>query len=956
MEPPYIVPEPRQLTEQLRQQWLRVRAQNRHLCRVSHRLDPAHVKLNVPSTHNNKGLRRLKDLDLVQGLDIDLESPMPNCVTCTEAKLAQEPFKRVTHTNRAPSELTHIDVWGKYDTVSIEGHRYYVLFVDDAARYITVHFLKGKDGASSKVMEYLAYLRTQDKPPKAIRVDRGKEFINDTLQSWCRGHGIETNMTAPYSPSQNGVAERMNRMLVELSRAMLTGQNMPEFLWEQAVAHAAYVRNRAYTRALETATPYEVWFKRKPQVAHLREFSVPVWVLLQGQKVPHKMLPKSKRRAFVGFEDGPKAIKYYNAETRKILTSQNYRFLTPQENSPPEEIVVAPDVPHEGELRGSAPPTSDPLIDQTESRDKANAGSKRKQPEEEEYIDLDAPRKTRGKHIDYRYLNDPFPDEEEDTQEDDLVTQLCASTTNAVALSGGDEPKSLREAQRSPEWLEWEHAVNEELDQLRKRGTWILVDYPMDAIPITKKWVFAKKYNKDGDLLRYKGRLVVKGCAQRPGQDYTETFSPVIRLETLRAILAMAVQKDLHIRQMDVKGAYLNGTLKEKVYMRQPEGYDDKTGRVCRLIKTLYGLKQSGREWNNELDRKLKKHEFNRLRADPCAYIRRNGVQEFAVITVWVDDLMLFANSAELNERTKKDLQSEWDMTDLGEPSKIVGIEITRTENSITISQKQYIETILRNEKMLDANPVAMPMDPNVKLEPNPDGNEGGNRSNSYARLLGELQFLANATRPDIAYAVNRLAAYSANPTLQHASALKRILRYLAGTKDYGIPYRKSPENLPKEMNSFHGFSDAAYANADDCKSTSGYVFISGGGAITWRSKKQTTVALSSTEAEYVALSEAGREACWSRNLYEELGEEQKSPILIKGDNDGSIAMARNPQFHKRSKHINIRWHWVRDLNEQKVIEIKSCRDPEQTADVLTKALARPKHQRHVGEMGMAPA
>lgn len=221
---------------------------------------------------------------------------------------------------------------------------------------------------------------------------------------------------------------------------------------------------------------------------------------------------------------------------------------------------------------------------------------------------------------------------------------------------------------------------------------------------------------------------------------------------------------------------------------------------------------------------------------------------------------------------------------------------------------------------------------------------------------MGELQFLANATRPDIAYAVNRLAAYTANPSLQHVSMLKRMLRYLAGTKTHGITYSKNhPKRVLDGENLFHGYADAAYANTDDYKSTSGYVFQMGGGAITWRSKKQTTIALSSTEAEYVALSEAGREACWLRSLFEELGENQSLPTLIKGDNDGSIAMARNPQFHKRSKHIATRWHWVRDMVENKTIEIESCRDPEQTADILTKALPRPKHLRHVAEMGLAP-
>ena len=410
-------------------------------------------------------------------------------------------------------------------------------------------------------------------------LDRGKEFLNETLLSWCREQGIDVRKTAGYSPSQNGIAERMNRMLVELAHAMICGQNMPEFLWEPAVEHAAYVRNRAYTRTL-TKTPYEIWFNKKPDVFNLREFGVPVWVLLQGQREPHKMLSKSIHRAYVGFEDGPQAVKYYNAETQKILTSRNYHFLTPPKDTPPEEIVVTPNVPRKGELRGSALSPG-----QKESRDKQSSLKRKRVSEEDEgNVDLDTPRKTCGKRPDYRRMNDPFPDEEEDTFDDERE-QMSMLAANAKAHSGGDEPKSLIEAQRSPEWSEWEHAVKEELDQLHKRGTWILVKKPADAIPIANKWVFTKKFGKDGDLLKYKGRLVAKGCAQRPGCDYTETFSPVVRLETLRIMLAMSVTDNLAMRQMDVKGAYLNGTLKETVYMRQPDGYDDKSRRVCRLVR-----------------------------------------------------------------------------------------------------------------------------------------------------------------------------------------------------------------------------------------------------------------------------------------------------------------------------------------------------------------------------------
>ena len=416
-------------------------------------------------------------------------------------------------------------------------------------------------------------------------------------------------------------------------------------------------------------------------------------------------------------------------------------------------------------------------------------------------------------------------------------------------------------------------------------------------------------------------------------------------------MLAITPTKKLHIQQLDIKGAYLNGILKERVYMRQPEGYDDGTGRVCHLIKTLYGLKQAGREWNRELDSKMQKRGYTRLRSDPCVYMWREN-DDFVTITVWVDDMLLFATTIELKLKAKADIESEWEVTDLGTPTKIVGIELTIAPDAISISSSKYIDNILLKENMARSNSVSTPLDHNVPIEPNPEGNIG-DRSNSFARLLGELQYIANATRPDITYAVNRLASYTANPSLQHTTALKRILRYLSGTRDYRITYKA----LPERPNFFHGYADAAYANSDDNRSTSGYVFLAGDGAISWSSKRQISTALSSTEAEYVALSEAGREACWLRNLYTELGLlDVNVPTTIHGDNEGSIAMAKNPQFHKRSKHIATRWHWIRELVQDGTINVESIRDPDQTADVLTKALPRPKHIKHVAEMGLTHA
>jgi hypothetical protein len=423
---------------------------------------------------------------------------------------------------------------------------------------------------------------------------------------------------------------------------------------------------------------------------------------------------------------------------------------------------------------------------------------------------------------------------------------------------------------------------------------------------------------------------------------------PVVRIETICAILAIAAAKGLKIQQMDVKGAYLNGILKETLYMRQSNSFDDGSGRVCQLKRTLYGLKQSGREWNAEFDLKMRGRGYNRLRADPCVYTRSDK-DNIRIVTIWVDDLLLFANSEDNINEIKNDIRSEWETTDMGDPTKIVGIEITQSPSTISISQKKGIQCILERQGLDHAASVQMPLDPNLKIVPNPEGNEG-DRSNAYAQLLGELQFIANSTQPDIAFAVNRLASYAANPTLAHQTALKRILRYLAGTRNYGITYTRAPDPFK-----FEGFADAAHKNRDNDKSTTGYVFIAAGGAITWRSGKQSVTATSSTEAEYIALWEGGKEASWLRNLYNELDQTQEQPTAIMSDSTGAVAIALNPIFHKRTKHINSNFHWVREKIEAGRFYPIQIRDEEQTADVMTKPLHAEKHRRHTKEMSISP-
>jgi len=517
-------------------------------------------------------IKMLLDNQLVEGLQIDMNSPKPGCVACTEVKLSIAPYGPASGRQKKTGELTHMDLWGKYNVASIHRNQYYLLMIDDAAQYITIEFLKTKDQAAQRIMNYMTYLRVWGRSPCAICADRGTKFVNQGLRDWCHSQGIELQVTAPYSPSQNGVVEQMNHTLVELACTMLMAANLLEFLWEPAIMHAAYLRNLLHTKPRAKATPYQLWNDRKPNVSHLREFGTPVWVLLQGQRVQRKMLPKSQRRAYVSYDEGSKSIKYYNAAMRNVLTLRNYHFLSRAEPSPPEEIGIDPNAPLQGE--------QDPLCEGEQDDGTCSAAlenspdnspdnpNKRKA---QASIDPREPRRTRGVRKDYRYLHDPFPDEKE-------AGMLCITKEQVFTVIPGDDCHSLKEAQESLDWLEWEKAIQTELEQLCRIGMWKLVDKPVGAMPIANKWVFTKKQNKEGVLTKYKARLVTKGCAQRLGHDYLKTHSPIVRLETIQAILAIAPTWKLHIQQMDIKGAYLNGTLKECVYMQQPEGFADGTG------------------------------------------------------------------------------------------------------------------------------------------------------------------------------------------------------------------------------------------------------------------------------------------------------------------------------------------------------------------------------------------
>ena len=502
----------------------------------------------------------------------------------------------------------------------------------------------------------------------------------------------------------------------------------------------------------------------------------------------------------------------------------------------------------------------------------------------------------------------------------------------------------------SPNSQNWKSATDAEMDSLIKNGTWELTDLPAGKSVIGSKWVFKTKINPDGTFSKFKSGLVAQGFSQRHGIDYNEVFAPVVKHESLRTFFAIANQYDLEVHQMDVNSAYLNGDIDAEVYMKQPEGYVDPNhpNKVCKLRKGLYGLKQGARCWNKKIDKFLKSEGFVASDADPCIYVKRKK-GKICILALYVDDTVIATNCKRMLADIKRKLCGQFHMEDLGEVKYILGMMVKRDREAgtLTIDQRCYLEGVLQRFGMENCNPVSTPLEPGRQLRKATEDDEEVD-THRYQEIVGCLIYASITTRPDISHAVNVLSQHMAKPNKEHLSAAKRVLRYLRGTTDVGIIFRKS-DNFE-----LVGYSDADWAgDVDSRKSTSGYVFLLGGNIISWASKKQPVVALSTTEAEYIALCLATQEAIWLRRLCASVGQAQTKPTKILEDNQGTISMSRNPRDNSRTKHIDIKYHFVREAVEKNETDIVHCRTQEMVADTLTKGLPKPAFERHRNSMNI---
>ena len=476
--------------------------------------------------------------------------------------------------------------------------------------------------------------------------------------------------------------------------------------------------------------------------------------------------------------------------------------------------------------------------------------------------------------------------------------------------------------------------MEDELHALQAQNTWSLVPRDPSKNVVGCKWVFRIKHNPDGSINRYKARLVAKGFTQRPGLDYGATFSPVAKHTTVRTLLSLAISKDWPLRQVDFNNAFLNGMLEEEVYMTQPPGFVDSAHPdfVCRLNKAIYGLKQAPRAWFSELKTYLISNGFVMAQSDNSLFMY-HGSHFSIYLLIYVDDLIITGSNIDAINKFILQLGQRFSLKDLGDLDYFLGVEAHRTTTGLFLTQQKYVLDVLERAQMMNANSVCTPLSSSHNLQ------QGDIPSltdaSKYRALLGSLQYL-QFTRPDLAFAVNKLAQFSSNPTEHHWSSLKRVLRYLKGIADYGIFLRRdSPVSL-------HAFSDADWAgNRDDRSSTSGFIVFMGRNPISWSSRKQRSVARSSTEAEYRSLASATSEVCWLIQLFQELRLSLPDCPALYCDNLGATYLSANPVFHSRMKHIEVDYHFVRSKLESKLLRVSHISSQDQLADVFTKALPR---------------
>ncbi|CAM8925879.1 unnamed protein product [Rhodiola kirilowii] len=896
------------------------------------------------------------------------KSPDP-CDICFQAKQTRCAFPLSYNKADGLFHLIHCDIWGPYSVPSHTGASYFLTILDDYSRATWVYLLSSKSEVALLIKNFCAMTQTQfHKKVRRVRSDNGMEFVS--LQQFFATQGIIAETTCIYTPQQNGRVERKHRHILNVARALHFQASLPIQFWGECVLTACYLINRTPTPLLDNKSPFQLLFGHAPSYSHLRVFGC----LCYASVIPRsrdKFVARSTKCIFMGYPIGKRGWRLYDLETRQLFVSRDvifYEHIFPwatYENTTTQSPQVLspaaydlPDIEATSQpitVRGSSTTITDGQIPSDSDAVAAiNADT---------VVELRRSTRSRQPSVLLRdfVCNTVLPFENPTSA---ALTAPASSSSGIsypiaayvscarfsgphanflAAVTANHEPVTYKEAVK---YAHWRAAMQNELDALEKNGTWEPSLLPPEKKAIGCKWVFRIKYHSNGTIERYKARLVVLGNKQVEGIDFTETFAPVAKMSTVRVLLSVAAVKGWELHQMDVHNAFLHGDLNEEVYMRPPQGYSAiPSGYVCKLRKSLYGLRQAPRNWFSKLAAALRTFGFVQSLADYSLFSITQRDNKVLHVLVYVDDLIISGNDAIFISTFKTYLSSCFHMKDLGVLKYFLGLEIARNSTGIFVSQRKYALEIIAESGLLGSKPCEFPMDSHHQLA----SVEGPDLDNPerYRRLIGRLVYLT-ITRPELCYAVHTLSQFMQSPKEPHWLAAIRVVRYLKGHPGQGL-------HLSQES----ALQLTAYCDSDwaSCpltrRSVTGYFLTLGCSPISWKTKKQVTVSRSSAEAEYRSMASTCSEIIWLRSLLRSLGIEHHSPVRLLCDSQAALHIASNPVFHERTKHIEVDCHFVRDLVVAGTIELSHVSTLQQPADIFTKALGKAQFHHLMGKLGI---
>ncbi|WVZ89077.1 LOW QUALITY PROTEIN: hypothetical protein U9M48_035533 [Paspalum notatum var. saurae] len=903
----------------------------------------AHVGMNT--------LKKVMKKDLIRGLkDITFEKDKLCSARQAGKQVANtHPSKTFMSTSR-PLELLHMDLFGPTTYTSIGGNNYGFVIVDDFSRYTLVYFLEDKTEVAHVFSKFAKRAQNEfNTSIVKIRSDNGREFDNTNIEEYCDEVGIKHEFSATYTPQQNGVVERKNRTLITLARSMLDEYGTSEKFWAEAINTASYASNRFYPHRLIDKTPYELLNGRKPNISYFRVFGCKYYIYKKRQH-----LAKFQRHCDIGFLLGysskSKAYRVFNNATGMVEETYDVEF--DESNGSQGAHVDVVDIDEE------------PLV---EAMKNMPIGDIKLKEDEDEVQTIDQPSSSMapqdGSEQDKILPNEDVhvPQEQIDEQAQDVGTPVqatqvapqrrsqltsrhpkeliigsptrgvttrsrnTAAFVQAYSFVSSIEPSTIEQALSDPDWV---NAMHEELNNFTRNEVWTLEARPKGARVIGTKWVFRNKQDDEGNIVRNKARLVAKGYSQVEGIDFGETFAPVARLEAIRFLLTYASHYDMKPYEMDVKSAFLNGYINELVYVEQPPGFEDLNHPNHRLRDFLI---EKG---------------FTIGQVDTTLFIKKTDNDLF-VCQVYVDDIIFGSTNEEYCTEFGKMMAKEFEMSMIGELTFFLGFQIKQLREGTFIYQEKYTRDLLKRFKMDDCKPIEIPMATNTK--PNPD--ESGIKVDQtlYRSMIGSLLYLC-ASRPDIMFSVCLCARFQADPKESHLTAVRRILRYLKHTPSIGLWY---PKGASFEL---LGYTDSDFAECRvERKSTSRGCYLLGRSLVSWFSKKQNCVSLSTAEAEYIAAGSSCAQLLYMKQTLKDYGVElSRIPLLC--DNESPVKLTNNPVQHSRTKHIDIRHHFIGDHVTKGDILLRNVGTKEQLADIFTKPLDESNFCRLRGELNVLDA